>query len=181
MSLTPEGASDPVIGRARAGFEAFQWHSYRSPLPPGAVELASSPLALQAYRIGDRTWGIQFHAEVSEVDAVSWAINYAVDPDAVRIGVDPDVLSAQILERIGEWNQLGRGLCGRFLQGLWKCAEPLIRPEADRLWSCAALSGTILRSMREARLDLAGREVCARDAAVGHEGRGGDEARFVRG
>ena len=53
-------------------------------------------------------WGIQFHAEVTEVDAVSWAVNYAVDEDAVEMGIDPDALSAQILERIGEWNRLGR-------------------------------------------------------------------------
>jgi GMP synthase (glutamine-hydrolysing) len=115
LELTPEGACDPVLGELDSPFEAFQWHSYRSPLPPGAVELAKSPIATQAYRIGDSAWGIQFHAEVSEVDAVSWAVNYAVDEDAVAMGIDPDVLSAQILVRIGEWSKLGRGLCGRFL------------------------------------------------------------------
>jgi GMP synthase-like glutamine amidotransferase len=116
VEVTPDGASDPVIGPLAPRFEAFQWHSYRSPLPPGAVELATSPVALQAYRIGDRSWGIQFHAEVTEVDAVSWAVNYGIDEDAVRIGIDPDKLSAEILERIGEWNKLGRALCGRFLE-----------------------------------------------------------------
>ncbi|MDQ3758862.1 MAG: type 1 glutamine amidotransferase [Actinomycetota bacterium] len=115
VEVTAEGADDRVIGDLAPGFEALQWHSYRSPLPRGAVELAQSPVSLQAYRLGERAWGIQFHAEVSEVDAVSWAVNYAVDPDAVRIGIDPDLLSAQILERIGEWNALGRGICGRFL------------------------------------------------------------------
>ena len=39
------------------------------------------------------------------MDAVSWAVNYAVDEDAVKMGIDPDELSAQILERIGEWNR----------------------------------------------------------------------------
>ena len=115
VEVAPAAANDPVLGALRSPFHAFQWHSYRSPLPPGAVELATSPIALQAYRIGERAWGLQFHAEVSEVDAVSWAVNYAVDEDAVKIGVDSETLSAQILERIGEWNKLGRGLCGRFL------------------------------------------------------------------
>ncbi len=115
LDLTPEGTRDPVLGGLDSRFEAFQWHSYRSPLPPGAVELATSPIAMQAYRIGNSAWGIQFHAEVTEVDAVSWAVNYAVDEDAVAMGIDPDTLSSQILERIGEWNALGRGLCGRFL------------------------------------------------------------------
>jgi GMP synthase (glutamine-hydrolysing) len=116
VDVTGGAAEDPVIGPLAPRFEAFEWHSYRSPLPPGAVELATSPGALQAYRIDDTAWGIQFHAEVAEVDSVSWAVNYAVDEDAVRMGIDPEVLSAQILERIGEWNALGRGICGRFLE-----------------------------------------------------------------
>jgi len=116
VEVTAEGATDPLLEGLDPDFEAFQWHSYRSPLPPGAVELASSETGLQAYRIGASAWGIQFHAEVAEVDAVSWAVNYAVDPDAVRIGIDADTLSAEILERIGAWNQLGRDLCGRFLE-----------------------------------------------------------------
>jgi len=116
IELTADGKRDPVIGALAPGFKAFQWHSYCSPLPPGATELAANDTALQAYRIGNHAWGIQFHAEVAEVDAVSWAVNYAVDEDAVRIGIDPDTLSAEILERIGEWNALGRDLCGRFLE-----------------------------------------------------------------
>ncbi len=91
---------------------------------PEPSSLRRAPIALQAYRIGDSAWGIQFHAEVTEVDAVSWAVNYAVDEDAVRIGIDPDALSAQILERIGEWNALGRALCGRFLEEAERPARP---------------------------------------------------------
>jgi GMP synthase-like glutamine amidotransferase len=116
VEVTGAAAEDPVIGPLAPRFEAFEWHSYRSPLPPGAVELATSPGALQAYRIDDTAWGIQFHAEVAEVDAVSWAVNYGVDEDAVRMGIDPEVLSGEILEQIGEWNALGRGICGRFLE-----------------------------------------------------------------
>lgn len=116
VEVSTNGAADPLVGGLEPGFQALQWHSYRSPLPPGAVELASSPLALQAFRIGNQAWGIQFHAEVTEVDAMSWAVNYAVDEDAVRMGIDPDALAAEILERIGEWNALGRGICGRFLE-----------------------------------------------------------------
>ena len=116
VEVSAEGQADPVLGGLGSRFEAFQWHSYRSPLPPGAIELASSPLSLQAYRIGDRTWGIQFHAEVSESDAMSWAVNYGVDPDAVRIGIDPETLGVEIEERIGAWNLIGRGICGHFLE-----------------------------------------------------------------
>lgn len=115
VELTAEGAADPLLGPLAPRFTAFQWHSYRSPLPRGAVALAQSPLALQAYRLGDRAWGIQFHAEVSEHDAIGWTERFTEDPDAVAIGLDPDRLTASIRERIKPWNQLGRALCGRFL------------------------------------------------------------------
>jgi GMP synthase (glutamine-hydrolysing) len=104
-----------VIGPLAPRFESFQWHSYRSPLPLDATELARTPVSLQAYRVGECAWGIQFHAEVSAQGALKWAREYDVDPDAVRIGIDPDKLSSEIRERIGRWNETGRTLCGRFL------------------------------------------------------------------
>jgi GMP synthase (glutamine-hydrolysing) len=115
VELTPEGVSDPLLAPLAPRFAAFQWHSYRSPLPPGAVALARSPIALQAFRTGARAWGIQFHAEVTERDALSWTERFEEDEKAVEIGLDPDALSASIRERIGAWNRLGRELCGRFL------------------------------------------------------------------
>lgn len=115
VSVTTDGESDPLVGPMKPSFEAFQWHSCRSPLPPGAVALAESPLALQAYRVGERAWGIQFHAEVSRSDAVSWSRHYDTDPDAVRMGIRPEVMLRDIDERIDAWNETGGELCARFL------------------------------------------------------------------
>jgi GMP synthase (glutamine-hydrolysing) len=72
VDLTPEGAADPLLGPLAPGFEAFQWHSYEFPLPPGAVALARSEVSLQACRIGETAWAIQFHPEVSAADALRW-------------------------------------------------------------------------------------------------------------
>jgi hypothetical protein len=36
----------------------------------------------------------------------------------VRIGVDPEVLRAETEQQIGDWNRLGRELCGRFLDAI---------------------------------------------------------------
>jgi GMP synthase (glutamine-hydrolysing) len=115
IALTDEGADDPVLGPLAPRFEGFQWHSYEFSLPAGAVALAHSQACLQAYRLGDRAWGIQFHAEVSARDAESWIDDYRSDEDAVRTGLDPAALRAQTRERIEAWNELGRGLCERFL------------------------------------------------------------------
>lgn len=126
VEVTEEGRDDPVIGPLAPSFTAFQWHSYETPLPPGAVALARSPVCLQAYRLGELCWGIQFHAEVTEADARKWTDEYGEDPDAVAIGVDPARLHAETDRMIGAWNRLGRELCGRFLEAVGS-AKPLLR------------------------------------------------------
>ncbi len=104
--------ADPVAGALPAQFDALEWHSYETRLPPGGVALAWSERCLQAFRVGDRAWGIQFHAEVTGEDFESWLDTSA---DAPRNG---DALRAQTRERIAGWNDLGRGLCERFLQAV---------------------------------------------------------------
>jgi GMP synthase (glutamine-hydrolysing) len=118
VEVTEEGRADPVIGPLAPSFEAFQWHSYEALPPEGTAILARSPVCAQAYRVGEVAWGIQFHAEVTAADTEKWIDDYRTDEDAVRIGVDPDALRSETRERIGDWNRLGRELCGRFLDTL---------------------------------------------------------------
>jgi GMP synthase (glutamine-hydrolysing) len=115
VELTPEGEEDPLLGPLAPAFEALQWHSYEFPLPPGAVPLAHSQVCLQACRLGERAWAIQFHPEVSRADALHWVDDYKADPDAVRIGVDPTVLRPETERKISAFNELGRDLCRRWL------------------------------------------------------------------
>jgi GMP synthase-like glutamine amidotransferase len=51
----------------------MQWHSDVVTVPPGAVELARSPLCSQAYRTG-RSFATQFHPEVNEAMITRWAV-----------------------------------------------------------------------------------------------------------
>ncbi len=115
VELTAAGADDPLLAPLAPSFEAFQWHSYESAPPPGAAILARSPVCVQAYRVGERAWGIQSHPEVSAADAAHWIDDYRSDPDAVRIGIDPAVLGPETETKIAAWGELGRALCGRFL------------------------------------------------------------------
>jgi GMP synthase-like glutamine amidotransferase len=116
VEVTPEGEEDLLLGPLAPGFEAFQWHSYEFPLPAGAVPLARSEVCLQAARLGERAWALQFHSEVSRAEALHWVEDYRSDPDAVRIGVDPALLGPETEEKIGAFNQLGRDLCRRWLR-----------------------------------------------------------------
>jgi len=118
VELTPEAAGDPLLGGLPARFVAFQWHSYEAPLPPGGIALARSPVCLQAFRLEGPAWGIQFHSEVSAEDADHWIDDYRSDPDAVRIGLDPEALRAETRAAIGPWNEVGRGMCERWIEAI---------------------------------------------------------------
>jgi GMP synthase (glutamine-hydrolysing) len=118
VEITDEGAAEPVIGPLAPSFTGFQWHSYEAVPPEGAAILARSPVCAQAYRIGERAWGIQFHAEVTAGDLAHWIDDYRSDGDAVRIGIDPRALRAETEGKIADWNRLGRELCGRFLDAV---------------------------------------------------------------
>ncbi len=115
VELTAEAAGDPLMAPLGPRFDAFEWHSYEFPLPPGATPLAASASCLQAYRLGASAWGIQFHAEVTTDDVEAWIRDYRSDEDAVRIGLDPGELRRRTEGAMGAWNELGRGLCERFL------------------------------------------------------------------
>lgn len=60
---------DALFAAAPRTFSAFHWHSDVFELPRGATSLARS-LATphQAFRFGERAWGIQFHLEVREIE-----------------------------------------------------------------------------------------------------------------
>lgn len=103
VELTPEAAGDPLFGDLPARFDTFQWHSYVFELAPTAIPLARNSVGLQAFRIGDSAWGIQFHAEVTRESAEAWI---ASDGTGRKIDLAP-------MERS---NQIGRDLAGRFLE-----------------------------------------------------------------
>jgi GMP synthase-like glutamine amidotransferase len=118
VEVTPEGEEDPLLGALGPAFTAFQWHSYECVPPPGAAVLARSDACVQAFRVGERAWGIQFHAEVTAADASSWIDDWRSDEDAVRIGLDAESLRAETEAAMPAWNELGRALSGRFLDAV---------------------------------------------------------------
>ena len=66
VTLSAAGRSDPVLGVFPAETVFFHWHGDTFDLPEGAVLLASSRLyPHQAFRIGGRAYGGQFHAEIT--------------------------------------------------------------------------------------------------------------------
>jgi membrane dipeptidase len=74
--ITPSdaGRADPLITALGDGAPMIENHQDMiTALPPGAVLLASSAaVANQAFRLGERVYGVQFHPEVGAEDLVRW-------------------------------------------------------------------------------------------------------------
>jgi GMP synthase-like glutamine amidotransferase len=74
------GANDPLFGGLPT-FTPLHWHRDTFDLPPGAVHLASSErYANQAFRIGERVWGVQFHPEVDQAAVELFVKTFEADP-----------------------------------------------------------------------------------------------------
>jgi GMP synthase (glutamine-hydrolysing) len=72
VELSPAAADDLVFGAAPSSFPTLQWHGDTFDLPAGATLLASSPAyPNQAFRVG-RSYGLQFHLEVTPALAREW-------------------------------------------------------------------------------------------------------------
>jgi GMP synthase-like glutamine amidotransferase len=116
-TLTPDAAGDPLFAGLPKSFPSLQWHSYALEPPPTAPVLARTAASAQAYRLGERAWGVQFHAEVTPEIVAGWiAEAEATDAEDVReAGVDLGALRDRTAQEIDGWNELGRRLCERFL------------------------------------------------------------------
>jgi GMP synthase-like glutamine amidotransferase len=78
VELTPEGRLDPVFGPEYGGLAStavpcVHWHRDTFSLPEGTVHLAATrAFPHQAFRWGDRAYGLQFHIEVDRELADAW-------------------------------------------------------------------------------------------------------------
>jgi GMP synthase (glutamine-hydrolysing) len=73
VHLTSDAISDPVFGPAPTPLPCVHWHGDTFGLPEGAVRLAgNAAYENQAFRVGDRAYGLQFHVEVTASLVAHW-------------------------------------------------------------------------------------------------------------
>jgi GMP synthase (glutamine-hydrolysing) len=112
VSLTAAGADDPVLGVLPERFEALVGNHYAFEVPSGAVELASSAVQPQAYRVGERAWAVQFHPEARRDQVLEW---FEEDARAEVLPRPLAELQRELDTKIEGWHRLGRKLCLAFL------------------------------------------------------------------
>jgi GMP synthase (glutamine-hydrolysing) len=80
---TPEASGDPLLSVFEDGDMVFHWHEDTFELPHGATLLArGDDVPMQAFRMGERAWGVQFHLEVDRSELELWL--KAAGEDVVR-------------------------------------------------------------------------------------------------
>ena len=72
LKLTAEGRADRLLRGTPARPRPMQFHEDTFELPEGAKLLIAGDCPNQGFRIGDTTYGFQFHMEVTPADAHAW-------------------------------------------------------------------------------------------------------------
>lgn len=75
VELTKEGLKDPLFVNTSMQQKCLQWHSVKVAQPPQNTKiLASSELCrIQAMRVGEKAWSMQYHLEVEPDTVSNWA------------------------------------------------------------------------------------------------------------
>ncbi len=108
--LTEEGARDPVLGVLPPRFEALLGNSYAFGVPADGVELATSEVQPQAFRLGERAWAVQFHSEARWRQVLRW-----FEEDGESLPAPLAEIERELEAKIDGWHRLGRALCLAFL------------------------------------------------------------------
>jgi GMP synthase-like glutamine amidotransferase len=82
----PAAAGDPVLGSLPDGALALHWNEDGFEPPRGAVELLGRVGAgAEAFRYGDRAWGVQFHPEVDADALEGWYVDATTELDEAGV------------------------------------------------------------------------------------------------
>jgi GMP synthase (glutamine-hydrolysing) len=109
----PAAATDPLFGPLPPSFVALHWHGDVFELPAGATSLASSEMTEhQAFRHGDRAYGILFHPEATLPVVRAMATGSAAE--LAGAGISAEALLDETERRAGDTAALGVPLFQRW-------------------------------------------------------------------
>ncbi len=79
---TEAAGGDRLLSHYADGDPVFQWHQDTFELPDGAELLATGDaVPLQAYRVNDVTWGVQWHFEIDRAEVDLWLDAFSAEGD----------------------------------------------------------------------------------------------------
>jgi len=118
LTPTEAGKTDKVLAAHASDALVFQFHEDTFDLPDGAELLFSTPaVPHQAFRMGDRAYGVQFHPEVTRTEVVAWAElaggDEVLEPEW---GITIQELITQADRHLAKSQEAGREAFARFIE-----------------------------------------------------------------
>jgi GMP synthase-like glutamine amidotransferase len=112
----PAAKEDALLSFLGEDEHVMQWHEDTHELPPGATLLVTGGrVPVQAYRVGDLAWGMQFHFEVDATE-LDWWLDIAdaeIDIRAVW-GKSAKQIRAEAARYVAAQEERGREIFRRF-------------------------------------------------------------------
>jgi GMP synthase (glutamine-hydrolysing) len=127
VRLTPHAASDPVMAplvRSASQtdeVEVFHYHFDSYELPDGAVLLGETDGIVEAFRVGEAAWGLQFHLEVGLATQLAWIAGSREVYE--REGIDPAEQERLSHENWQRYRDQTHGVGAAFAQQVRQYAE----------------------------------------------------------
>jgi GMP synthase (glutamine-hydrolysing) len=113
VRLTGAADDDRLMRGAPTEFIAPHWHSDIFDLPAGAIALASSEKTpIQAFRYGDRAYGLLFHAEMTEEILERLIAEFG--EGLRRVGIDGDAILAEAPSHLAQLSGVAEMIFSRW-------------------------------------------------------------------
>lgn len=117
MHPTAAAATDPLLAHYADGDMVFQWHMDTFGPPAGATMLATGDkVRNQAFRVGEQTWGVQWHFEIDRPELEYWLEAFAAEGDLeTDWGKSNEDVRAEADAHLAVHQERGRGVFSRFV------------------------------------------------------------------
>jgi hypothetical protein len=104
---------DPLFRYVPLIPDVIQWHVDEiTELPRGATLLAASTrYPHQAFRLGDRAWGLQFHIECDAAMIADWSTDSTL---LAELGYDPELVVAACAAVLADVEEVWQPFAARF-------------------------------------------------------------------
>ena len=111
VDLTEEGLKDLIFKNFSSPVKVLEWHGDAFTLPKGAVLLATSPDCInQAFRYGEKTYGILFHNEFTPA-----MVNNLISLDYDWIHKDFEFNDAKVRQEAEDYKSLMQKQCSMLM------------------------------------------------------------------
>ena len=112
----PAAKEDPLLSHYSDGDLVFHWHEDTIQLPEAAVALAEGDrVPVQAFRVGEAAWGLQFHFEIDWPEMELWLEDFQ-DGLEEKWGKSPERVREEAREHLPAHEAKGSKVLRRFAE-----------------------------------------------------------------